>query len=95
MEMEKSKVLIQFLVIFRQSGDVLSFLHARRLRGYTATMINKPTCYHRHIFCPPILLTIPLKMMSGNVLVTVVAMLDNVPAALEIALELTLGERFV
>ena len=38
MEMEKSKVLIQFLVIFRQIGDVLSFLYARRLRGYTATV---------------------------------------------------------
>ena len=37
MEMEKSKVLIQFLLIFRQFGDVLSFLYARRLRGYTAT----------------------------------------------------------
>ena len=37
MEMEKSKVLIQFLVIFRQFGDVLSFLYACRLRGYTAT----------------------------------------------------------
>ena len=37
MEIEKSKVLIQFLVIFRQSGDVLFFLYARRLRGYTAT----------------------------------------------------------
>ena len=37
MEMEKSKVLIQFLLIFRQSGDVLFFLYARRLRGYTAT----------------------------------------------------------
>ena len=37
MEMEKSKVLIQFLLIFRQSGDVLLFLYARRLRGYTAT----------------------------------------------------------
>ena len=35
--MEKSKVLIQFLVIFRQFGDVLFFLYARRLRGYTAT----------------------------------------------------------
>ena len=38
--MEKSKVLIQFLVIFRQFGDVLSFLYARRLRGYTATAAN-------------------------------------------------------
>ena len=37
MEMEKSKVLIQFLVIFRQSGDVLFSPCARRLRGYTAT----------------------------------------------------------
>ena len=37
MEMEKSKVLIQFLLIFRQFGDVLFFLYARRLRGYTAT----------------------------------------------------------
>ena len=37
--MEKSKVLIQFLVIFRQFGDVLSFLYARRLRGYTATSL--------------------------------------------------------
>ena len=36
--MEKSKLLIQFLVIFRQFGDVLSFLYARRLRGYTATL---------------------------------------------------------
>ena len=34
----KSKVLILFLLIFRQSGDVLFFLHARRLRGYTATL---------------------------------------------------------
>ena len=38
MEMEKSKVLIQFLEILRQFGDVLSFLYARRLRGYTATL---------------------------------------------------------
>ena len=37
MERENSKVLIQFLLIFRQSGDVLFFLYARRLRGYTAT----------------------------------------------------------
>ena len=32
-----SKVLIKFLLNFRQSGDVLFFLNARRLRGYTAT----------------------------------------------------------
>ena len=38
MEIEKSKVLIQFLLIFRQSGDVLFFHYARRLRGYTATL---------------------------------------------------------
>ena len=38
MEIEKSKVLIQFLPIFRQSVDVLFFLYARRLRGYTATL---------------------------------------------------------
>ena len=35
--MEKSKVSIQFLQIFRQSGDVLFFFYAHRLRGYTAT----------------------------------------------------------
>ena len=38
MEMEKSKVLIQFLLIFRQFRDVLFFLYASRLRGYTATL---------------------------------------------------------
>ena len=37
MEIEKSKVLIKFLLNFRQSGDVLFFLNIRRLRGYTAT----------------------------------------------------------
>ena len=40
MEIEKSKVLIQFLLIFRQSGDVLFFLYDRRLCGYTATEMN-------------------------------------------------------
>ena len=40
MEIEKSKVLIKFLLNFRQSGDVLFFLNIRRLRGYTATAIN-------------------------------------------------------
>ena len=39
MEIEKSKVLIQFLLIFRQSGVVLFFPYARRLRGYTATVL--------------------------------------------------------
>ena len=43
MEMEKFKVLIQFPLIFRQSGDVLFFLYARRLRGYIATTIYQ---YH-------------------------------------------------
>ena len=38
MEMEKSKVLIQFLSIFKQSGKVLFSQYARRLRGYTATV---------------------------------------------------------
>ena len=33
----ESKVLIKFLLNFRQSGDVLFFLNVRRLRGYTAT----------------------------------------------------------
>ena len=37
----KSKVLMQFLLIFRQFGDVLSFLYARRLRGYTATVAER------------------------------------------------------
>ena len=37
MEIKKSKVSILFLLIFRQSGGVLFFLYARRLRGYTAT----------------------------------------------------------
>ena len=36
--MEKSRVLIKFLLNFRQSGDVLFFLNVRRLRGYTATI---------------------------------------------------------
>ena len=40
MEIEKSKVLIKFLLNFRQSGDVLFFLNVRRLRGYTATLMN-------------------------------------------------------
>ena len=43
MEMEKSKVSIQFLLTFRQSGDVLFFLYARRLRGYTATLMDEFT----------------------------------------------------
>ena len=37
MEIEQSIFLIQFLLIFRRSGDVLFFLYARRLRGYTPT----------------------------------------------------------
>ena len=38
MQMQKSKVSIQFLLPFRQSGDVFFFLYARRLREYTATL---------------------------------------------------------
>ena len=38
MEIEKSKVSIQFLPIFRRSGDVLFFLYTRRFRGYSATL---------------------------------------------------------
>ena len=38
MEIEKSKVLIQFLLIFRRSRDVLFFVYARRLRCYNATV---------------------------------------------------------
>ena len=40
MEIEKSKVLIKFLLNFRHSGDVLFSLNVRRLRGYTATTTN-------------------------------------------------------
>ena len=44
MEIEKSKVSIQFLLIFRQSGDVLFSHYARRFRGYTATdiLVERP-----------------------------------------------------
>ena len=38
MEIEKSKILIQFLLIFGQPGYLLFFLYARRLRGSTATL---------------------------------------------------------
>ena len=37
MEMEKSKVSIQFLLVFRQSLDVLFFLCVHRFCGFTAT----------------------------------------------------------
>ena len=40
METEKFKVSIHFLLIFRQYRDVLFFLCARRLCGYTATVID-------------------------------------------------------
>ena len=50
MEMDKSKVSVQFLLIFRQSGDVLFFLCTRRLRGYTATMpFKKMAVFFYHI----------------------------------------------
>ena len=38
MEIEKCKLLIQFLLIFGRSGVDLFFPYARRLRGYTATL---------------------------------------------------------
>ena len=41
MEKGKSKVLIQFFLIFRLSGDVLFFLYARKLRRFTATEANE------------------------------------------------------
>ena len=53
MEMEKSKVLIQFFLIFRQSGDVLFFLYARRLRGYTATDASYIDVFFKIPKCPP------------------------------------------
>ena len=48
--MEKSKVLIQFLVIFRQFVDVLSFFYACRLRGYTATLTGNENSRFRKVF---------------------------------------------
>ena len=46
-EGEILKFSIPFLLIFRQSGDVLFFHYARRLRGYTATL--PPLCKgHSH-----------------------------------------------
>ena len=51
MEMEKCKVLIQLLLIFRQFGDVLPFLYARRLRGYTATAGKQYSPKSLHAFC--------------------------------------------
>ena len=56
MEIEKSKVLIQFLLIFRQSGDVLFLLYARRLRGYTATGSDK-FCSMTCAFTPSVLVS--------------------------------------
>ena len=49
MEIEKSEVLIQFLLIFRRSGDVLFFLYARRLRGYTGTLYSPSLSIFRFI----------------------------------------------
>ena len=42
METKKSKALIQFLLTFGLSVDVLFFLYARKLRGYTATVLVLP-----------------------------------------------------
>ena len=41
----KIEVMVQCLLIFRHLGDVLFFLYARRLRGYTATL---PLFVKRH-----------------------------------------------
>ena len=49
MEIEKSEVLMQFLLIFRRSGDVLFFLYARRLRGYTGTLYSPSLSIFRFI----------------------------------------------
>ena len=67
MEIEKYKVSIQSLQIFRQSGDVLFFLYARRLRGYTATdmFCNGLICLNRNtnlnICCPKLPYLVLLK----------------------------------
>ena len=65
MKIEKSKVLIQFLVFFRQFGDVLSFLYARKLRGYTATLplFVRGHC-HGHSF--PVLLELVSSCREGE-----------------------------
>ena len=41
-EIEKCKVSLQFLLVFRKPGDVLFFPYARRFRGYTATVSFYP-----------------------------------------------------
>ena len=60
MEIEKSEVLIQFLLFFRQSGDVLFFLYARRLRRYTATL---PLSVKGHSLGPS---SFPFSMRSAH-----------------------------
>ena len=65
MEIEKSKVLIQFLLMFRQSGDVLFFLYARRLRGYTATLLLFVKG-HSHGQPSPVLLEIVSSCREGE-----------------------------
>ena len=69
MEIEKSKVLIQFLLIFRQSGDVLFFLYARRLRGYTATIVlNFFSGVVFFLLLQPVVLELELNFLSRNFL---------------------------
>ena len=51
MEIGKSEVLIQFLLIFRRSGDVLFFVYARRFRGYTATVTLSNIFFARKAQC--------------------------------------------
>ena len=73
----KSKVLIKFLLNFRQSGDVLFFLNVRRLRGYTATavvsQIVKLIVQNRPIFQKLLSLVESQSYFQGKTLATKVA----------------------
>ena len=72
MEMEKSEVLIQFPVIFRHFGDVLSFPYARRLRGYTETVTFTANNQPRRFPKPPWhLRNLPVTQMRFNFLLVV------------------------
>ena len=76
MEIEKFKVLIQFLLVFRRSGDVLFHHYAHRLRGYTATSVEKfdqanPVCkcstFVKSLLVAPWSLTLAgLKLAGAN-----------------------------
>ena len=71
MEIEKSKVLIQFLLIFRQSRDVLFSLYARRLRGYTATVMRIQYNKHRVMRVERIALNLQLNHKLKGKIITV------------------------